>query len=823
MASNTPPHARAATVPTDDRGLPPRPQPPQVIEIEPCTDHAAFANDGGGVVSDTDRLFSGTPLCPGRPGGVTAPRSPLIDDQVPADWVYICPPQGDWPAALGANTCDPAWKAAIHRIIQHMGPLPPSAWVDDCYPDFIRAIDINAIIGDRQRAGLLMLTIVENDRPRLVRACVGATGEGVAARLWLAGHELAHGDYARLKPGAYPLVVFVQVGNRDRPWQWKGRNLATRFTEVTQREIDAEYACRLGWWRRTRDAADTDIGPLLDKVRIDPATLRGHEGFFRVGKDTDGRWWLIDPDGRPFYYKGICALNRGGIGGRRMLKPPLPDETVDDWLATLGQWGFNALGCWTTPEFFERGVPHTEMIDTFYIEPFLQYKFPDVFDPQWRRNLRDKCRAICEPQRDSRALIGYFLENERGFMETVGRGVEIVANGPVYVADHVAEPRQVVNAAEPILNAKRLGLLQFCLSLDESLPGAARAWRFLLERHGGVAAAGRAWGIELSSKLAINELTVNGLRLISPAYLKDEQDFLRIWVDQYFKVTIEAVREFDPNHLILGVRWAGTPGSVVLEQEAKWTDAVSQNNYRAEMAWRLEYTTEQVDLPMLIGEFQTTIDSLWYVPNPIEPPGGYRDAEERQAIRAVDCMDQTFAHRSIIGYTLYKWGGSKPGDDKVRLLWHANHRAELVATAPVDRDSGSLTGQVFLSLQSGLVEVESLPAPREGDRPSQRIRHDALYLGLVCRDGTWEPRVHGNGVRGRVTRQRRDGDLMHLSIEIEMHPGMYTFQEGQGRYDLTLTRCGGQLRGHFTGTCNDIAAEGKALAYLHRTEPSTRV
>jgi hypothetical protein len=46
--------------------------------------------------------------------------------------------------------------------------------------------------------------------------------------------------------------------------------------------------------------------PLVN-VRIEPATVRGTAGFYRVGRSTQGRWWLISPDGRPMIYKGCNA------------------------------------------------------------------------------------------------------------------------------------------------------------------------------------------------------------------------------------------------------------------------------------------------------------------------------------------------------------------------------------------------------------------------------------------------------------------------------------------------------------------------------------
>ena len=59
-------------------------------------------------------------------------------------------------------------------------------------------------------------------------------------------------------------------------------------------------------------------------------------------------------------------------------------------------------------EFFERGVPHTEMIDTFYIKPWLHTKFPDVFDDNYvalaEEEMRNYAWAFDDPY-----FIGFFV------------------------------------------------------------------------------------------------------------------------------------------------------------------------------------------------------------------------------------------------------------------------------------------------------------------------------------------------------------------------------------------------------------------------------
>ena len=61
------------------------------------------------------------------------------------------------------------------------------------------------------------------------------------------------------------------------------------------------------------------------------ATLRGGPGFFRVSQTHAGQWWLLDPEGRPFFVRAVH-----GVQARA--------EALHDPAARLRAWGFNTLG-----------------------------------------------------------------------------------------------------------------------------------------------------------------------------------------------------------------------------------------------------------------------------------------------------------------------------------------------------------------------------------------------------------------------------------------------------------------------------------------------
>ncbi len=72
-------------------------------------------------------------------------------------------------------------------------------------------------------------------------------------------------------------------------------------------------------------------------------------------------------------------------------------------------------------------------------------------------------------------------------------------------------------------------------------------------------------------------------------------------MEEYFKRTREAVKEFDKGLLYLGCRFAGNGRPWAVKACAKYADVVSFNIYTDTLAdWRLP---DGLDAPVLIGEF----------------------------------------------------------------------------------------------------------------------------------------------------------------------------------------------------------------------------
>ena len=781
------------------QGLAPKPEKPQIITIAPTKNL---------------KLSQAIPILP------------FVDNQVPQNWLYANPvTKGLGKKVVAALEDDLTDKS----ILKQFKPLPKDNLLKESWPDFTDAINLKALGKDQPEVRSVFYTLLNFNQNRLLRVCHGVAGLNVSADMWIAGTPVKHGALIRVRKGLYPIVVEVYHGKRTQWLEWKLARLATRLTEITEQEIEEVYQWELAKWQANIDMAKANEDQLLASVKFDPKTIRGKEGFFRVGKSVNGRWWFIDPEGKAFYHKGSTGLNSGGMGGRRANLPPVSEETAKKWLVYLKEWGFNAMGAWTTPEFFDKGMPFTEIIETFYEKPWLKTKFPDVWNPQWRNNLDAKCQKLCTPLKNNKMLLGYFLDNERGFMEVLKHNERIISNAPTYRYGEPIKDNQLELAAEPKLNIKGIGLLQFSLSQPEDVAASKKAWDFILERHVSLEGLSKAWQIEVKSKDAIKNLTAQGELLISKTYLKDQYDFVKLWVEQYYRVVSETIHKYDPNHLLLGVRWGGTPGLAVLETERKWADVVSRNNYRANFYEIFDDFYQQVQRPILNGELSTWTDSYSLIRNPIEPPGGY-DPATRRAIRAREAMDRIFSHPGVIGYTKYRWHGGlwkddSPQMDVVNPLRLANSRAVSIATSwerSPAKTEVSLHGQIFMSLRGGAVEVKKLLTNQEGEQDSFKLKTHDMIIGLVCRHGIWDKEVYGNGIRGEIIDSKTEDKQIELTLKIRKVPTLITQSKANAEYILKLISDDRKLEGVFNGNYNDHKVEGRALGYIYRPVPTLR-
>lgn len=274
----------------------------------------------------------------------------------------------------------------------------------------------------------------------------------------------------------------------------------------------------------------------------------GQSGFWHIERQ-DGRDWAIDPDGRKTVLAGVDWVWPYGFHCEKLGYSPYgrfvetnyPSREVwaDETASRLKKWGFNFLGSGCDDKLLApRGFAHTAMLNVGYslsheadkekaISPGLHRPgsaFPNVFHPGFEAAWDRAAASAAARYRNERNLLGYYLDNELSW--------------------------------GGISRNRDEGMFDAAASYPDSHSAKKALLDFLKEK-----------GMDVSRELSS-----------VPREIKVE--FLARVAERYFSVAAGAVRRHDPNHMVLGCRFAGLGAhDVVLKAAAKHCDIVTFNYY----------------------------------------------------------------------------------------------------------------------------------------------------------------------------------------------------------------------------------------------------
>ncbi len=340
-------------------------------------------------------------------------------------------------------------------------------------------------------------------------------------------------------------------------------------------------------------------------------------GFFRVER-ADGAFWLADPDGGRFLSKGVNTVRFDQDAIQNTSRIPYAEAcfrkygSEDAWrsaaAARLKSWGFNTLGAWSDEKVADAGLtlavtPNLDLGMTFAWQtndknPSLpRQDFPDVFDPAFETHIVQRARALCAGRAHDANIIGWFIDNELRWSPD-WRGPD--------------------------------DLLMLFLTLSPTTPGRAAAIALLRERHGDIGAFNAAWRTSARTwdevpalprieppfrrkppydRTAREEEELNRAHAGRAAVMADCDAFLARLAERYFALTVAAIKAADPNHLVLGSRFAFPPPGEVIAACGRHVDVLSFNCYGPDPNGALD-AYEETGKPCLLGEFSfRAIDS----------------------------------------------------------------------------------------------------------------------------------------------------------------------------------------------------------------------
>ena len=326
-------------------------------------------------------------------------------------------------------------------------------------------------------------------------------------------------------------------------------------------------------------------------------------GFFRTHHDGR-RWWLVDPDGHPFWSAGCdcvradiwacvagiepalewdpaadpdfaeAARTPGCLDGRNFLAANLIRAFgAEGWREAWRRLGidelrplrFNTIGNWSDWEFLRgQRLPYVRpMARPPAITDRVYRDFPDVFSPDFEREASAFARPL-ETSAGDPAMIGYFLMNEPDW----GFGSLTPAEGMLRTGSDCECRREL---------ARRLG-----------------------GKYGGDEGLARAWGP--GARL---EAVASGpwRSPLTEAARADLEAFSTVMVERLFAGLSAACRGAAPEHLNLGMRFYKSPPEWAL-RGMKGFDVFSINCYRPmPPADEIERLAAAAGAPVIIGEW----------------------------------------------------------------------------------------------------------------------------------------------------------------------------------------------------------------------------
>ncbi|MCU0914318.1 MAG: beta-galactosidase, partial [Planctomycetes bacterium] len=268
----------------------------------------------------------------------------------------------------------------------------------------------------------------------------------------------------------------------------------------------------------------SDQEPALTRPAPPAAPARGK--YFRLEQSGD-TWWLVRPDGRPFYSTGTDVYS--------VPKDSAERERVLGIVASLRQAGFNSLGGWSNvsswaPVLDDMGQQGQAPLAAFRslqagtmkaefdclaapggtLTP-AEHGFADPFDPRYEQALRSRVRDQARYVKGKPWFAAWFADNEIRFEDLYRR---------------VASP----HCAETLLD-------------------------FLQRKYGGdIGRLNTAWDTRFASFEDLAAHRPDPILRRGPIYA-DFRAFSRQTVRRHVEVTLRVIREEDPGRLVFSQRF----------------------------------------------------------------------------------------------------------------------------------------------------------------------------------------------------------------------------------------------------------------------------
>ena len=472
-------------------------------------------------------------------------------------------------------------------------------------------------------------------------------------------------------------------------------------------------------------AAPHSAAPHMERRHLGGDKMTGQStAFYRTTRDADGRWWFVDPDGKRFFLAGAGTVNSVGDYNAKLGYSPYGRAvarkypSVNDWatntLARLVSWGFNMIVT-TEKSVIRRRLPHTMILGIgtgmssrgdYEILPCDGgpcTAFPNVFSPKFEAYCRYVAKNRCAPNKDDPWLIGYYIDNELAWW----------------------------GDARKFRTPPSRGLFDACAKKPAGHSARIALETFLKER--GIA----------SPEAASEAVT---------------REFIRLIARRYFEITSRAIREADPNHLVLGCRFAGLRSSdpVVWEECGRYCDVVSANTYpmvdldrgialnglHAKAQPVADVIAERAAMagkPLIVTEWSfVALDSGL----PCMHGAGQRFFTQRERAEATSIFARTlYALPCCAGYVYFKWSDQPAFGRKSEKSENSNYGLVDANDDPWPEQEAALA-----AIQNDPMKWRYAPLPQE--KPVTRPSAEAAARNCIGISGNYDQLTFVNNPQG---------------------------------------------------------------------------
>jgi hypothetical protein len=372
----------------------------------------------------------------------------------------------------------------------------------------------------------------------------------------LRGHEKSNvpinrSAFLQLRRRARTVVLFAPVTAFDyktiqRLFGYRAIHLGCsemyRFIEITA-------LCLVTLVSPLVNAEDTRESALLPKTPIAPKGELSHTERCTVRKDANG-WWLVSPDGEPFFSLGVCMFNQGAKKEEYDPAKPsysalrhydAPEAWADASLRRLKEWGFTTVGGWSDYEALGKSDEH-DLWATPVLHLGSRSGVPwfDMWDEKQIRRIKELAEETIVPLRDDPRIIGYYSDNELGWWNAI---------------------HWKMTLEQPATSGQRQRLIRLVRDTYDD------DWNSLEKDF--VPAGAKNW----------DELERAGMLWLRPGSdgIRTMRRFLGMTAVRYYQLMRDTIRAYDPDAMYLGDRYQSFYYPQVPAAARKYVDVVSTN------------------------------------------------------------------------------------------------------------------------------------------------------------------------------------------------------------------------------------------------------